>query len=363
MDNKKTIQTIFIFALLVLFLVACIAMIYPFFTVILWTTLLYIIFRPIHAKCVSKLDSTKRFYKFKKNLWAGLFSIAILFIIIIPIIFISFLLMQELTNFFQNILLFLKNNPDYFSKEGPFANIFTFFSSHGFDIPNFDANTIQNYLITFIQSYSSKFFSIGTSVVSKTGNFVISLLFIVFALFFFFLDGQYLIEVMKKALPLKSDYMNVLTSKFAEITRNLFSGYILVALYQGIASFIIMTIFKVKGALLFSVVLMFASFIPLLGASIVWLPVGITMCFTASVFKGVLFLLICGFCVSFLDNFLRPFLLKDRINIHPLIIFFSILGGLKVFGMNGLILGPLVVILFFTVLDLLIDTKEMELPK
>lgn len=363
MDNKKTVQTLFIFALLALFLAACVAMIYPFFTVILWATLLYIIFRPLHSKLLEKIDSRKKFYKLKKNLLAGIFSLAILILILLPLTLILIMLMKEVTNFFQYLLSFLKENPHLFSKEGPFGNVFDFFASHGFDIPNFDADSIRNYLITFVQSYSAKFVSIGTIVVSKTGNFVLSLLFIVFALFFFFLDGQYLIEVFKKALPVKSDYMDILTNKFTVITRNLFSGYILVALYQGIISFIIMLIFKVKGALLFSVILMFASFIPIFGASIVWLPVGIAMCMTVSVFKGILFIVICGFCVSFLDNFLRPLLLKDRINIHPLIIFFSILGGLKVFGMNGLILGPLVVILFFTVLDILVNSKDIELKK
>ena len=65
---------------------------------------------------------------------------------------------------------------------------------------------------------------------------------------------------------------------------------------------------------------------------------------------------ISGVCISFLDNFLRPLFLKDRINVHPLVIFFSILGGINLFGMNGLILGPLIVILFFTVLDLLVSS-------
>ena len=209
-----------------------------------------------------------------------------------------------------------------------------------------------------LQAYSSKVLSIGTSIVSKTGNFVISLLFVVFALYFCFLDGQYLGSVVKQALPVKPSYMKVLTEKFTTITKNLFSGYILVALYQGVVSFIIMLIFGVKGSLLFSVLLMFCSFIPIVGASIVWLPIGISLCFTTTPLKGILFIVICGFCVSLLDNFLRPFLLKDRINVHPLIIFFAILGGLKVFGMNGLILGPLTVILFFTVLNMLLNTKD-----
>ena len=61
---------------------------------------------------------------------------------------------------------------------------------------------------------------------------------------------------------------------------------------------------------------------------------------------------------------MRPLFLKDRINVHPLVIFFSILGGLQVFGMNGLLLGPMIVILFFTVLDMLVSTtikKEKSL--
>lgn len=359
MNNKNTIQTVFIFALLALFLCACIAMFYPFFTVILWTTLLYVIFRPLHAKCVSRLDRTKKFYKLSKHLLAGGFSVGILILIIAPLTVISILLMQELSSFIQNSISFLKDNPDFFSHDGPFEAIFLFFNRLGINIPNFDAGSIRTYLIQYLQTYSTKILSAGTSLVGMTGNFLFSLLLIVFSLFFFFLDGQYLVTVFKQALPVKSEYMSALTGKFTEITRNLFSGYILVALYQGIISFFIMLIFGVKAPLLFAVVLMFASFIPLLGASLVWLPIGIVMCFSQSVIKGILFIIICGICVSLLDNFLRPFLLKDRINAHPLIIFFAILGGIKVFGMNGLIIGPLVVILFFTVLNLLLNAKEL----
>ena len=363
MNNRNTIQTVFIFALLILFLIACVAIISPFFTVILWTALLYVIFRPLHSKCISRIDRTKKFYRLKKNLLAGVFSLGILLVIITPVVFISLLLFRELTEFMQQVTNFLKNNPNLFTHEGPFENLFNFMSSHGVDIPNFDLSNIRTYLIQFTQSYSSKILSLSTSIVSKTGNFVLSLLFVVFALFFCFLDGHYLGTLVKQVLPVKTEYMNILTNKFTEITRNLFSGYILVALYQGIVSFIIMSIFKVQGALLFSVVLMFASFVPLFGAAIVWVPIGIVMCLTTTMFKGILFLILCGFCVSLLDNFLRPFLLKDRINVHPLVIFFAILGGIKVFGMNGLILGPLTVILFFTVLNMLLNTKEITESK
>lgn len=111
-------------------------------------------------------------------------------------------------------------------------------------------------------------------------------------------------------------------------------------------------------ALFLSVLLMFASFIPLMGAALVWLPVGVAICASGAFVKGIIILVLSAVCISFLDNFLRPLFLKDRNQVHPLVIFFSILGGISFFGMNGLILGPLIVILFFTVLDLLVSSKK-----
>ena len=67
-----------------------------------------------------------------------------------------------------------------------------------------------------------------------------------------------------------------------------------------------------------------------------------------------------GVVTTIMESFLRPMYLRDRINVHPLLIFFSILGGIKFFGINGLLLGPMVIILFFTVLDLLTEDSKPE---
>ena len=213
--------------------------------------------------------------------------------------------------------------------------------------------SIRSQIITLLQKYSSNIFSLSKTLISSTGTVVVSLLFLIFVLFFFYRDAAYLSRLFIKAVPINSLYMKHLLGKFSEVTRGLVSGYLLVAFYQGVVAFILMKIFSVNSALLFSVILMFVSFIPMLGAAVVWAPIGITLCFTVSVWKGVLYLILSGIFVSGLDNFLRPMLLKDRIKVHPLIIFFAILGGIKIFGFNGLILGPIVVIMFFTLLDML----------
>jgi predicted PurR-regulated permease PerM len=80
---------------------------------------------------------------------------------------------------------------------------------------------------------------------------------------------------------------------------------------------------------------------------------------SGNIVQGIVFFAICVVFISGIDIILRPFFLKDRIKLHPLIIFFAILGGLIAFGFNGFILGPVFVILFLTVLDLFLTEHKI----
>jgi predicted PurR-regulated permease PerM len=198
------------------------------------------------------------------------------------------------------------------------------------------------------------------SVVLNIGSFFTGLAFMVFSLFFFFLDGIYLSRLVLHVVPIRKDYMKALVGKFKEITRNLVLGYIMVALVQALVAFVIFSLFKVTGALVFAALTFFCAFIPIFGAGIVWVPLSLLRIFYGDIGGGVLFFITSGIFISTLDNLLRPIFLKDRIQLHPLIIFFAILGGISVFGFNGIILGPMVVILFLTVLDLFLTEHKIE---
>lgn len=360
MNNKNTLQTICIFGLFAFLFCLIIFMMYPFSTVILWTALLYVLLRPLYIFVVNKVTKNGKHIKIKRNLFAAIFAVGTLILIITPILIMGTTLIQQGISFLQAAENYIRQNFSDIVESDFFQKVIKKAESLGISLPISEKTELKNSVLSLIHDYSSKLFVIGTSFVSSAGSFFVSLVFIVFALYFCFIDGQYLGNLIKKAIPIEPAHMKVLTTKFSDITKNLFAGYILVALYQGIAAFIIMLCFKVPGALLLSVILMFTTFIPILGAAAVWLPVGIVICATSSIVKGLIFLLLSAICVSFMDNFLRPLFLKDRINVHPLVIFFAILGGIRFFGINGLILGPLIVILFFTVLDLLVSKKDVQ---
>ncbi len=360
MNKKNTLQTVFIFSLFALLFVLVAGMLYPFYTIILWTIFLYIILFPLYKWFLRKINPNKKFYSAKTKLLSGLFSIGTLILIIAPIIFLSILLIQQLGTFLKRAEQFLVQNPDFLENTKIVGLINDICEKLDITIIGFDLESIRTNILGLVRNYSSKAVSIGTSVLSGTGSFIVSVCCVVFSLYFFFQDGHYLGSLIAKAIPIAPLYMSTLKDKFIEITHSLFSGYIMVAFYEGMASFVLMIIFGVEGSLLFSVLLMVASFLPIVGATVVWIPVGLLICLTSSVIKGVIFFIIMGVVTTIMESFLRPMYLRDRINVHPLLIFFSILGGIKFFGINGLLLGPMVIILFFTVLDLLTEDSKME---
>ena len=351
--TKNTIQNIFIFALFALMFVLVVLLFNPFYSIILWSLLLYFIASPLYKKIVSKFNKEKRGYGLKCSLMSGIFAVLTVLIIVVLFVFIGVRLISQGVSFMTSAEEYIKENPNFMNESEFALKAKSFLEKNNFSTEWMENFSIRQQLINFFQKYSSNIFSFSKTLISGTGNMLISLVFLIFVLFFFYRDASYLSNLFIKAIPINSLYMNHLLSKFSSVIRGLISGYLLVAFYQGVVAFILMKIFSVPSALLFSVILMFVSFIPMLGAAIVWAPIGIVLCITVSVWKGILYLVLSAILVSGLDNFLRPMLLKDRIKVHPLIIFFAILGGIKIFGFNGLILGPLVVIMFFTLLDLL----------
>ena len=355
--EKTNFQNIFLFALFALLLVAVISILKPFFSVILWSALLYILISPLHRKIYNKMNPESKGFKVKRVLLSGSFAVGTILIIAGLLFLLGSQLISQLISFLENAEKFIKENPNFFKDADIVVWVKEFLQSNEIAINWIENFDLRQQIINLIQTYSSKLFYFSRTLISGTGSFLLSLAFSIFILYFFYLDGHYLASLLGKAIPIKPVHVTRIMDKFIQVIRGLFSGYILVALYQGIVAFILLLIFGIEGAFLFSVLLMFASFIPLFGAAIIWAPIGIIMCFTGPIWKGILFLILSSITISFLDNFLRPAFLKDRIKVHPLIIFFAILGGVKLFGINGLLLGPLVVIFFFTILDILSNNE------
>jgi predicted PurR-regulated permease PerM len=181
-----------------------------------------------------------------------------------------------------------------------------------------------------------------------------------YTLFYFLVDGPALLNRIKYLSPLKDEYEDKIIGKFISITRATIKGTILIGLVQGGMGGITFAICGVGSSVFWGAVMVILSIIPGIGAALVWVPALIIKIVTGHAGQG-LGILAGGVLISISDNFLRPLLIGRDTQMHELLILFSTLGGIGLFGIVGFILGPILAAVFITVTDIYVSEYGEEL--
>ncbi len=188
----------------------------------------------------------------------------------------------------------------------------------------------------------------GTQSVLQLG---VNLVVMLFGLFFFLKDGERWLQRLMYLMPLGDNNEKILYKRFTSTSKATLKGTIFIGIIQGAIGGTLFAILGIPSAAILGLVMTLCSILPPLGSSIVWLPLAIILLVTGNVNDGIGVLIGGGF-ISVLDNFLRPRLVGRDIQMHPLIILLSTLGGLGAFGISGVVIGPLTAAFFFSFLDM-----------
>lgn len=184
-----------------------------------------------------------------------------------------------------------------------------------------------------------------------------------FSLYYFLIMGKQLVKKIMSWSPLKNAHESVLINSFVSMSRATIKGALMMGFIQGVIGWIAFMIIGIPSAAVWAFLMMICSIIPVLGTSIVWFPIGIIALITGYTWQGI-FILGVGFLViSSIDNFLRPHLVGKDTQMHPLMVLFSTLGGIKLFGFFGFIIGPIVMALFLTLWDIYAIEFKGQLKK
>lgn len=198
--------------------------------------------------------------------------------------------------------------------------------------------------------------SIIAKVINKTsrGTFqVITDLFItLFTMFYFFRDGDRLIKRIKYLSPLDDKHEDDLIDRFVSISRATIKGTLVIGIIQGFLGGLTFWIFGIGSPILWGVVMALLSVIPLVGSWLVLYPAAIIQLIVGNIFSGIGIILIAAIVISNVDTVLRPRLVGRDTGMHDLMIFFSTLGGISLFGIMGFIIGPVIAVFFLTILDI-----------
>ncbi len=210
----------------------------------------------------------------------------------------------------------------------------------------------------------SLFFVNRLSVVTLSAMQSLFLFFMyLYALFFFIMDGRDILRRILYLLPLPSDQEDRLLERFTSVTKATLKGTLLIGLIQGVLAGIALALAGVDSALFWTMLMILLSVIPVVGTVLVWLPAALILIMTGSVVPGVMVLLWCGLVVGNIDNLLRPKLVGQEAGLHELLILFTTLGGLSLFGVAGFIVGPIIAALWVTLWDMYGEMFSGYLPE
>ncbi|MFW6210280.1 MAG: AI-2E family transporter, partial [Patescibacteria group bacterium] len=203
---------------------------------------------------------------------------------------------------------------------------------------------IQEWTATIAQSLSGS----AVAFSQVTFKFFVQIGVMVYLLFFFFRDGPKLLHVLKEHLPLERAYGDRLLTRFAETTRAIIKGTLTVSILQGVIIGFTFWLTGITSPVLWGVAVAVLALIPALGAALVWVPAGLILLFTGSVWGGIVIFGVGAVLMTFVDEFLRPILVGRNAKLPDAIILLATLGGLSTFGISGFVIGPVVAAFFLT---------------
>ena len=285
-------------------------------------------------------------FKNRRNLAALVMCILIIALVVIPITnFIVYTAQKSVEAYSSTVKSINKDSLDGLINSGIFNKV---------NIDNslgLSSDSLKNFIIDMAKKLNSWFMSGAAILIKGTTNFIVSLILIIFTMFFFFVDGEKMLAKLMYWTPLPNKYDKRIFNKFRAVSYSTVISTFVTAIAQGLIGALGFIIVGVP-AFFAGVAMAFLSLVPYIGTAIVWLPVGIYLLIIGKIWQGVFLLIWGGVVVSSVDNLIRAYIIKGKAQVHPIFIIFSILGGISLFGFWGVIFGPLIISLAVTVLSI-----------
>ncbi len=331
----------------------------PFFTPIFWAAIFVIIFYPLYTRLEKYITSP--------NIRSILMTALIVILIIGPITYLGVALVQEAVGMLEQF----KNWAD----QGKLDKLFDFTHSSYYIMiqnklaPYIDLSKIEPKTIieNALKSVSKVALSQATEIITNAGRIVLEFLLMVFFMFFLFRDGEALFLQIREVIPMSPEKTHITIRHLKNVIQSTMYGGVVVALIQGALGGIMFAALGLPAPVFWGAVMAFLAFIPILGTYLVYIPAGLIMLFTGHYVKGIILISIGTVVVSQIDNVLRPMLVSGRTGMHTMLLFLSIMGGIGMFGLLGIVLGPFIAAVFVSIfnifrLKLAEDTVAMAGP-
>ena len=347
--KREHIFLIFILFLTFLSIYLLYQILSPFLSSIIWAILLAMVFYPLFQKL-------QRLLKKREFLSALIMTLLVLIIIVLPFTLLMASLASEVVDTYHRVEEMIKTGQlqAYLEKTKEIPALKWILAKLGqyIDLSNTDPLPL---LLKNLKQVSTFIFNQTTTLLKGFSTFIAGFFFTLLSLYYLFKDGNRFFNRLKEIIPLPSKERDLLIQRFKDMIYATIYGGILIAIIQGILGGLSFWILGLPSPVLWGTAMALLSFIPIGGTALIWVPTAIFLFVGGAVLKGLILLGLGVFVISMVDNLLRPFFISSRTNIHPLLLFFAVLGGIQAFGLIGVVAGPLIATLFLTLIEIYIQ--------
>jgi len=315
----------------------CWLMMKPFLGVLMWAAVLVIVFYPIHRRLVQRTD--------RPSLSALVSCALVILTILVPVALLTVAVINELSGAVQNVQAGINYllNPN-----SPITGRLLGWASRFMDVEQLRSG---EYLAQQLGGVSGGLAGRTLGVIGGLLGAIVQMFFVVFTMYYLFRDGDRIFETIKNSLPLNEEQSLSIMERTKEVVGASVYGVLAIAVIQGTLGGLAFWVLGVPSAIVWGVAMTFLSMIPMLGSFLVWVPAAIYLAMTGHYVKAIMLVLWGTLVIGMIDNFLRPKLVGGRTRLHELYIFFAVLGGLQVFGVLGIVLGPVVLALAMSLIE------------
>ena len=341
MANKR-VTIIFLLSLTAFALYLCYKLFQPFLTPMLSALVISVVFLPVHARIQELIR--------RPSLAALLSTMLVTLIIILPAIMVLAAVTKEVSGLVTLIDQKSTEVGGYSSYFGQLTDKATNWASQYVDVSQIN---LRETLRSRLEGLSRFLLNELTIILGSITSFAFDAVITIFTLFFLFREGRTLARRLAVLMPLTPQQVEKLFTGIENTIIGTVYGGLVVAAVQGALVGVALWAFHIPSPVLWGVAAAFFALLPVVGTAAVWLPAAIYLLATGHWVQAVLLAVWGALFVGSIDNVLRPYLISGRVEMHTLLIFFAVLGGVSVFGFLGLFVGPVIVAVTTTLLAML----------
>jgi predicted PurR-regulated permease PerM len=311
----------------------------PFLAPLGWAAILVIFFYPLHYWMERR---------FSVNKAAVLSTLAVTILLIVPVILITSLFIREALAISRGV------NHAIMETHAPMvAKTWVWIAQR---VPGLDPNAdVLDLLEQGVQKQAGFLAERLGAVLRNIATFVFDLFVMIFALFYFFRDADPILRGVRSILPFDAEHRETMMTQARDLISASVTTSLIIAAIQGVLGGLGFVLVKLPTPLFWGVAMGFFSLVPVVGSGLIFVPAALWLGFGGHWGRAILLLVICAGVSTVVDNVVRPLLLGGRTELSGLVIFISVVGGVAVFGMLGLVLGPILVATAAGVLAVYVD--------